>query len=147
MLGAQASRAALELRGLEVTAIHARKWRQGLSASLRAGLRQVPGSATCVLLITVDQWAVSGSDLRRLLAHTGRVPVAARYDGILGVPALFPRRWRKSLAQLKGDRGARGLLEFAQAIGVALPNAAEDLDTPAALGRLRRLTYRNLNIM
>ena len=146
VLGAQATRAAVELRGLRVTAIPALDWRRGLAASLRAGMRRVPATATHVLLIALDQWAVSSGDLARLLAQRGRVPVAARYEGILGVPALFPRRWWRALARLDGDRGARALLRASHAIGVNLPSAAEDLDTPAALNRLRRIPRRELNI-
>ncbi len=147
VLGAHASRIAVELRALPVHPIGARRWRQGLSASLRAGLRAAPAGATHVLVMTVDQWRVSTAELRRLLAHAGRVPVAARYGGSLGIPAVFPRHWWSRLARLQGDRGARALLERSDAIGIPLESAAEDLDTPQALSRLRRQHRAKFNVL
>lgn len=142
VVGAGASRLAAELSSSPVEIVVARNWRQGLSASLRAGLARVPRQATDLLVTTVDQWAVTSSDLRRLLRQRGRSPVAAAYDGVLGIPALFPRRAWRALGALEGDRGARALLEAPGVRAVAVEAAAVDLDTPEDLRRLRASNRR-----
>ena len=137
VLGAGASRLEAQLRLTPVELLRTRHWRDGLSASLRAGLARVPARATHVLLTTVDQWAVTAGDLERLLRGRARVPVAAGYEGIVGIPALFPRRTWPALRALSGDRGARRLLEASQTLAIPLAAAAQDLDTPSDLRRLR----------
>ena len=141
--GAHAARAAAELRGLPVTVVRHRGWRTGQAGSLRAGLGRTPRVAGAVLVFAVDQWQLTVADLERLLRarRRGR-PAAALHDGAPGVPTLWPRAFWPRLRALKGDRGARELLRGADVVTVALPHAAADLDTPAALVRLRRTWLR-----
>jgi molybdenum cofactor cytidylyltransferase len=139
VVGAHAGRVAAALAGLRVEVVHARRWRDGLSASLAAGVRRAPRRARRLLVVTVDQWQVGAGDLARLLAAArGPRPAAAAYAGRVGVPAVFPRRLWAALARLHGDRGAQQLLARGAARGVPLAAAAADLDTPAELAALRR---------
>ena len=142
VVGAGATRLEEVLRPFPVEVIRARDWRSGMSVSLRAGLARVPRRATHLLLTTVDQWAVTPLDLERLLRQRGREPVAAAYEGILGSPALFPRRLWRLLGALEGDRGARALLAAPGVRAVAIDRAAFDLDTPDDLRRLRAVSRR-----
>jgi molybdenum cofactor cytidylyltransferase len=140
VLGAGGSRVRECLRGLPVSTVRNPRWRSGLSTSLRAGLSGVPASAPSILVTTVDQWRVTADDLRKLLRL--RAPVAAEYGGGLGIPAVLPRAWRARIRALRGDRGARALLEQGHALGLPMPHAADDLDTPADLAVMRGLTRR-----
>jgi molybdenum cofactor cytidylyltransferase len=137
VVGARGTRVAAALVATRAEIILARRWREGLAASLAAGVRRAPRQARWLLVLTVDQWRVSAADLGRLVAAAGRNPAAADYGGRLGVPALFPRRLWPALRQLRGDRGARELLEQVATTAVAMRSAAADLDTPAELARLR----------
>jgi CTP:molybdopterin cytidylyltransferase MocA len=137
VVGASAARVAAALRGADVEVVLARRWREGLAASLAAGVRRAPPRARQLLVMTVDQWRLQSSDLARLLAAAGRCPAAAVYGGRLGVPAVFPRRLWPALRRLRGDRGARELLERGPAVPVPMPAAAADLDTPAELASLK----------
>jgi CTP:molybdopterin cytidylyltransferase MocA len=144
VVGAHASRVAAELRGLPVTIVHNRGWREGIAASVRAGVHAAPGAASRLLILTVDQWRVDAGDVRTLLrgART-RLPVAARYAGRVGVPAVFPRAWRARLLGLRGDAGAAALLRAAPVAGVAIEPAAIDLDTRTDLERLTTTRCRS----
>lgn len=142
VVGARASRVAAALASSGAELILARRWREGLAASLAAGVRRAPPQARRLLVLTVDQWQVSAADLRRLVAAAGPNPAAAAYGGHLGVPAVFPRRLWPALRRLRGDRGARALLERAAATAVAMSAAAVDLDTPDELVRLRSQCHR-----
>lgn len=106
---------------------------EGMGASIRAGVAALPASAEGVLLLTVDQVAVDVTLLRRLAAAFagGERPVASAYEGLLGVPALFPKHAFPTLLASHGDHGAKALL--AGAVAVPFPRGGEDLDTPEDL--------------
>jgi len=137
VVGAQGARVTAALAGSGAEIILARRGRVGLSASLASGVRRAPLRARRLLVVTVDQWQVTAADLARLVAAPGREPAAAAYAGRLGVPAVFPRRLWPALRQLRGDRGARALLDRAPTRAVPMAAAAADLDTPGELARLR----------
>jgi molybdenum cofactor cytidylyltransferase len=57
--------------------------------------------------------------------------IASRYDGVRGVPAVFPRSAFAALAALRGDQGARTLLrEECDPIDHIAPHPPGDIDTP-----------------
>lgn len=143
VLGAGRARLA-PLVGAPAAVVSARRWREGLAASLRAGIAAVPRRARRVLVLSVDQWALRPTDLERLLRVRASGPVAAGYAGTRGIPVVFPAHWRSRLARLRGDRGARAQLSGPGVVEVALPAAAADLDTPADLREFRRRARRYL---
>jgi len=143
VLGAHATRLAGELKELPVRIAVNRRWRAGLSTSLRTGLAALPASAPAALIMLADQVDVSPADLRRLLKHWRRQPraiVASLAEGVRRPPAVLPRASFASLRRIRGDAGARGLLAdpHRQVIEVGLASAAIDVDRPADLGRIRR---------
>lgn len=141
--GARASRIAAALRGLPVVLARNARWREGLASSLHAGFARVPKYAPVVLVTTVDQWALCAADLRAVLhAARGGRTAAAAYDGARGIPAAFPRAARAGLRTVRGDRGARVLLDAPHVCLVPVPRAALDLDTRADLARLRAAQAR-----
>ena len=86
-----------------------------------------------------DQYAVDAAWLRALLAlaeaHPTRM-VASRYDGVRGVPAVFPRAAFAALSALRGDQGARTLLrDERDPVDHPAPHPPGDVDTPADLPR------------
>jgi molybdenum cofactor cytidylyltransferase len=109
---------------------------QGMAGSIRAGLAQAPPDTRGVLITLADQVAVTADDLRALVARWEQQPdriAAAEYAGTLGAPVIFPSDLFDELAQLQGDRGARALLSRhpGRVVGVPMPSAALDIDTPA----------------
>jgi molybdenum cofactor cytidylyltransferase len=60
------------------------------------------------------------------------VLAASVYSGQLGVPAIFPRWCFTELLQLRGDQGAKAIINrhASRLVHVPMPNAALDLDTP-----------------
>ena len=118
-----------------------RRWDEGLGASLRAGIAALPSSCAAVLVVLGDQVALTPDDLRRLAAAwkgQDSVIAAAVYQGRPGVPAIFPRWCFEELAQIKGDQGAKHVIQrhLSRLVQVPMPNAAIDLDTPEDLARL-----------
>ncbi|HSN73365.1 MAG TPA: nucleotidyltransferase family protein [Steroidobacteraceae bacterium] len=118
-----------------------RQWEQGLSSSIRHGIASLPPGCDAALLLLGDQVAVSAEDLRRLTsAWKGQdsVIAASVYQRQIGVPAIFPRWCFPELMRLRGDQGAKSVLErnAHRLVHVPMPNAAVDLDTPEDLAAL-----------
>ena len=114
-------------------------WADGMASSLKTGLAALPEGAAAALLLLSDQPAVGEASLRRLIGAWRRRPgkaAAARYGGVLGVPAILPRTLWSETRALSGDAGARSLLRHGETVStvVAMPEAAWDIDTPEDTG-------------
>lgn len=138
VLGAHASDIVPAIGSAPVGLVVNRDWDSGLASSIRAGVERLPGSCAAVLLMLMDQPLVGTDALRRLVTTWSARPkeiVAAQYEGRCGVPAVFPRWAFAELRQLRGDSGARGLLQrhADRTVGVPMPEAAIDIDTPEDL--------------
>ncbi|MEM7804416.1 MAG: nucleotidyltransferase family protein [Pseudomonadota bacterium] len=114
-------------------------WHRGQGTSVAAGVSALGGNCDAVLIRLADQVLVTRSDIDALLETARAMPdaiVAARYDGIVGVPAVFPRRCFAALSSLDGERGARHrIANDDQVVTVDLPHAAMDIDTREDLAR------------
>lgn len=101
---------------------------EGMASSVRAGVRSAEsaGAVAGVVLLACDQPAVTAEHLEEL-ARGGDAVVASAYAGRKGVPAYFPARAFTELLELRGDAGARGMLQEARA--VALSGGEMDVDT------------------
>jgi len=138
VLGANAERLEPLVRAASARVAFNPDHASGLASSIRVGLAQAPVDARGVLIALADQVAVTADDLRQLVALWEQQPdhiVAAQYAGTTGVPAIFPVDLFRELAELQGDRGARAVLARhpERVIGVPMPSAAQDIDTPADL--------------
>jgi molybdenum cofactor cytidylyltransferase len=141
VLGARAAELAPLLKHSQSSVIINRDWREGMASSIRAGVARLPPSCTAALLMLVDQAAVTAEDLKRLVSAWRRQPeyiAAARYGTTTGVPAIFPRSTFLDLQSLRGDVGARALLQRNpdRVMRVPMASAAIDIDTPEDLLKL-----------
>ena len=86
-----------------------------------------------------DQPAVTADHLRKLM-QSGMEVVASGYASRRGIPAYFPASAFEGLLKLRGDVGARELLQRAKCI--ELQGGELDIDTPEELQRARELFER-----
>jgi molybdenum cofactor cytidylyltransferase len=145
VLGARAAELVPLVGASNASVLINRHWEEGIASSIRLGIEHLPGSCDGVLLLLADQVQVSSQDLTQLAGVWRRQPqlaVAALYGGGVGVPAIFPRTAFRALLQLRGDRGAQSWLHAndTRVVGVPMPRAAVDIDTPADLARLQAET-------
>jgi len=146
VLGAEADRIRerADLDGVEVAI--ATDWREGIAASLRAGV-EAAGEADAILITLGDQPLITPQVIAAVLdrADGPRAAARATFGGAPGHPVVVKRSLFAELAELRGDSGARELLE---AHGVAAVEcghlaSAHDVDTPedleAIVGRASEL--------
>jgi molybdenum cofactor cytidylyltransferase len=145
ILGAHAAVVEPSLDGLAVETIWNPDWEEGQGSSVRTGVRylleRAPETSAVVFLLGDQPFVTSASIDRLILTYrrTGAPLVASEQcDGQLGAPALFSSAFFGELARLKGDAGARQVLHSHEdeAVGLSLPGAELDVDTPADYDRL-----------
>jgi molybdenum cofactor cytidylyltransferase len=137
VLGAEAERVRAPIARYPVLTVLNPDWPDGLSSSIRRGLRGLLDSEPeldAVLLAPCDQPGLSAeiiAQLASLQRTTGKI-AAARYGGRNGAPAVFGREHFDVLQALTGDEGARGLLNADPKAVVTLdsPSLSFDIDTP-----------------
>ena len=100
-------------------------WREGIASSIRKAV-EAAGEAR-ILFTLADQPLVTPEHLRALVTATAPIAATA-YRNIAGVPAAFDPRFREELLALRGDTGARALIEKHGALVIPFEDAAVDID-------------------
>lgn len=118
-----------------VTRYVANSWQLGMGHTLAESMLIIASDTTHVLIALADQVALTQNLIIKMLQELNRYPqhiIAAKYAGIMGAPTIFPKQYFSQLSQLKGDKGAKTLLQqySQQVIGLTMPEAALDVDTP-----------------
>jgi molybdenum cofactor cytidylyltransferase len=142
---AAAVRAALA--GREVAFAHNPEPEAGQSASLRAGIAALGDEVDGALVCLADMPWVRAEHIEALLAafeaSGGRAICVPTFDGARGNPVLWPARHFGEIGALRGDAGARTLLDaHADAVcyvPVSDAGVTLDVDTPEALSGAREL--------
>jgi molybdenum cofactor cytidylyltransferase len=108
-------------------------WQEGMGSSIRTGMQAaITLNAEAVVIMTCDQPAVTPAHLHLLMdTGAGLQSVASAYAGRKGVPAYIAATLFPLLQALKGDSGARELLQHSPTID--LPYGELDVDTEDAL--------------
>ncbi len=114
--GFEAERVGAALNELGATIVHNPDYALGMSTSLRAGLRALPGEGDGALILLGDMPRVEPcvfEALQAAFAANGAesicVPV---HDGRRGNPVLWGRAYFSEMMQLSGDRGAKQLMRL-----------------------------------
>lgn len=125
--------------------LHNDHWRQGIASSIQEGVRALgvcAPDAAGVLLMSCDQPRVAAEHLQALLAAftaaEAKVIVTSTYAGAHGVPAVFPPAIFAELRALRGDKGARSIIERggSAVIGLEFAGGEVDIDSPDDLAQL-----------
>jgi molybdenum cofactor cytidylyltransferase len=133
-----------QLSGLPIQIVHNPCWEEGMASSLAAGVENLPEESEGVLILLCDQWQVGLADLQNLVhiwsTDISQITAAAWHEKerhVIGPPVIFPRTLFEELTSLKGDRGARAVIEKhrERASFVAMESACFDLDEPVDLVR------------
>lgn len=143
VVGAQADRVRQSLpEDPRVQVVQCRAWREGMGASLRAGLTVLAGRGAGVpdtaVVHLVDLPDVGPDVVSRVLGRAGSSPAAlarAAYQGVPGHPVLLGRQhWDPVTRSAGGDQGARSYLRTHRPLLVECGDlaAGADVDRPPA---------------
>lgn len=131
------------LAGLPLQLVDHPDWARGLGASIACGVRAVQAfDASAPLLLSLgDLPRVDAPALHRIAAAGAAAPeaiIVSAFGSHRGPPCRFPARLLPELARLDGDDGARAVIRAhaADVQAVAVPEAADDIDTRADWQRL-----------
>lgn len=132
-----------ELSRLAVMLVHNPSFADGMSTSLRAGLRAVRPEVDAIIVMLADQPFVDAGVVDALIARyeqSGALIVRPRYGSVPGNPVLWDSSHFAALMDQDGDQGGRSLLQRYkdQIAWLDLPDAAlqTDVDTPEAYASL-----------
>ena len=116
------------LAGLPLTVVVNPEPAEGISGSIRIGIRTLPDDTPAVLIAVADQPYLTSDALADLIRAfvPGRI-VVPRYGTQRGNPPIFDRRFFPELLALDGDRGGQRVLN-------AHPEAALEIDLAAGMG-------------
>jgi len=117
VLGAHAELLEKEIEDKKIHITVNKEWSEGMASSVRCGINtliQIAPAAESVMIMVCDQPFVSSALLNDLIVTqrgTGKPIVTCQYETTIGPPALFHRTIFSELLQLKGDAGARRIIE------------------------------------
>ncbi|MCJ8280447.1 MAG: nucleotidyltransferase family protein, partial [Rivularia sp. ALOHA_DT_140] len=135
VLGAYAEQIKPEIDKLPVQIIENPDWETGMSSSIRAGIAAINQSNSnldAVIIALADQPLISEAVFNQLIKEyrdTKHKIIAAGYDDIVGVPALFDKNLFSELMDIEGDRGAKALMRKYrdEVLTIPIPEAAIDI--------------------
>lgn len=113
---------------------------EGMAASIRCGVQYMMDKADHIILMVCDQPHVDAAHILSLIEKqktSSAKIVASFYADRKGVPALFHSTIFPELLALKGDVGARHIMEKYDTAVVPFPLGVVDIDTAEAYKTLQ----------
>jgi molybdenum cofactor cytidylyltransferase len=144
VIGHRGDEVAAALTGLPLMIERNPDYLEGMASSLRVGIARVTDADAAVVCLG-DMPQVTGAHIDHLIAAfepTSAPIVVPTHQRKRGNPVLWSRRFFAEIAELRGDVGARSLLDrYADQIYLLTlddPAILMDVDTPQALDLLRQ---------
>jgi molybdenum cofactor cytidylyltransferase len=151
VLGAHAEKIKKEIEDINVRLVLNKDWEEGMASSIRAGLStflEIDPAAEAVIFMVCDQPFVSSSLLNELISkheQTNKQIIASAYQGTVGTPVLFGKAFFPVLLNLKGQSGAKKIIEqnTESTIRVSFPLGYVDIDTKEDYELLQKKQFNN----
>ena len=148
VLGANEDLISKEIDKMNAHTIENKEWEEGMGSSVRIGLntlQKISPLAEAVIFMVCDQPYVSSSLLNDLIytqKETGKPIVTCNYGEAIGPPALFHRSLFNELMQLKGDAGARKIIQqhSDEVATILFTKGKIDIDTKEDYDELTRVS-------
>ena len=137
ILGKNADLFQNEINKEKVRIVKNKDWEEGMASSVRLGLDTlltIKPYMDAVIFMVCDQPHISSSVLNDLITtqqKTTKQIVTCNYGDSIGPPALFHKKYFRELAKLKGDVGARNIIQqnMNDVETVLFPEGKIDIDT------------------
>lgn len=137
VLGANEDLISKEINKTGAHIITNKEWEEGMASSVRTGLDtlfKISPTTDGVIFMVCDQPYISSSLLNDLIStqqKTKKPIITSSYGETIGPPALFHKSLFNELMQLKGDAGARKIIQqhSYEVATVLFTNGKIDIDT------------------
>ena len=147
MLGKNADLFKNEIDEEKVDVVINKDWEEGMASSVRLGLDTLLSRKPyidAVIFMVCDQPHISSSILNDLITtqqKTTKQIVTCDYGGSIGPPALFHKKYFHELMELKGDVGARNIIQqnMNDVVTILFPEGKIDIDTKEDYEALKNL--------
>jgi len=145
VVGHRAAEVARELAGTRARTVVNEDYETGLGSSLKAGVGALSGESRAVVVCLADQPFVTAELIGRIVSRhrqTGADVVASFSGGLVTPPVLFSSRLYGEMEELRGDRGAKFIIEKHpdfEKVDVEL-DVLLDVDTEEDLKRARSIS-------
>ena len=147
VLGANAKKIAGEISAYSVLIKVNKGWEEGMASSIRTGLssllEQIPDLAAVIFMVCDQPYVTSAlvDDLIEAGNKTNYQVVASRYENSVGIPALFKADMFEELLALKGEAGAKKIIQknADQISYLDFEKGGIDIDTPEDYQQLNRM--------
>jgi molybdenum cofactor cytidylyltransferase len=123
-----------ELDSSQIKISHNPDWEFGMSSSISKGLTDLlaiyPDCESCIFTVC-DQPYVTQSIFENLITEyqkTGKGIIASSYSETLGTPVLFDKKYFNELIALKGQEGAKKIINKFLDDTVSIPFEKGDID-------------------
>lgn len=157
VLGFESELMADVIKHLPIKLIFNEQWHQGMSSSMTSGITALSDDITHAMILLVDQWKITASDLSQLIGTSKDNPHCIIQSEFLiddtcgdnlesetslsmvaGPPVIFPKNFCIKLTSSDGDQGGRKIVQKykSSTIRVSIEHAGADLDTPEQLKAL-----------
>lgn len=144
VLGAYAAEISAQISDNQIQTIYNENWEEGMASSIRTGVAYIQQhfpSIDGIMIVVCDQPFLTTSQLLSLIEiqRNSGLPIAASaYKGVAGTPVLFHQSFFDTLLQLKGDKGARTIIQahISAVATVPFEKGEIDIDTQEAYQQL-----------
>jgi molybdenum cofactor cytidylyltransferase len=135
--GYQSKKVQAELLGLPLIIVQNDSFEEGIASSIRKGLSTLIENfkgLKGVIFLVCDQPYLSQNVLTELIKsadETGKKIISSAYGDTTGIPVLFDKSFFGKLLALKGDIGAKKLIQenLADVATIDFPGGSIDIDT------------------
>lgn len=115
VVGFQGWRVRKALHALPVRVVRNRRWKEGMSGSIRTGVEAIRNRCDGAAVILGDMPLLTVETLthlrNRFESSKGKHIVFPTFRGNQGNPVIFPRTFFPEIMAVAGDRGCKGVLE------------------------------------
>ncbi|MGL4609286.1 MAG: nucleotidyltransferase family protein [Trueperaceae bacterium] len=134
-----------EAEKTDVKVLENTAWQEGLASSLRTGIQALTPGIEATLVLLADQPFVPVDHLHLLLKTWQESQVQlvfSRYQNTLGAPCVIDQSLFEEVNTLRGDKGARALVNEGVRVAEVELEGFQDVDTLEDLARLDKIGHR-----
>jgi len=144
VLGHEYSKCFDQIFRLPITCINNSEYEKGMGSSISCGIKKLDDTKP-ILIMLCDQPLIPLEHYEKLIRsyyeHNKKI-VGSLYSSNITVPAIFPPSYKKDLANLQGEKGAKILLSNPKTLAISLKKEyAKDIDTKKEWEEISKLIF------